>query len=303
MTYRVAIATDEGQTEVSSQPSDREDLVVDCLVERGVHVICCDWEDASVNWAQYDLVMPRSVWNYMKPHKTNKFRQWLNTLDDQQANVMNSTKVIRWNMDKHYLRDLRNRGAPAPLSVYIDCEGDRRSLVDLMEDHGWVDVFVRPCVAADSFWSLRVHLDTEKQDSKGQEMIDYLLNVHHKDVVIQKYVTDIVEKGEWCLMFFNKRYSHAVNRISVDGGSQGFLHGFDTRQMPVPENVKEVAREVMAAVQEPILYARVDMMEDGSDVTLVELEVIEPSLFLGHDSNAPEKFAEAIMFQLQKNTI
>ena len=70
MTYRVAIATDEGQTEVSNQPSDREDLVVDCLVERGVHVICCDWEDASVNWAQYDLVMPRSVWNYMKPHNT-----------------------------------------------------------------------------------------------------------------------------------------------------------------------------------------------------------------------------------------
>ena len=119
-------------------------------------------------------------------------------------------------------------------------------------------------------------------------------------MVIQKFVTDIVEKGEWCLMFFNKRYSHTVNRISVDGGSQGFLHGFGTRQMPVPENVKKVARKVMAAVQENIIYARVDVMEEGNHITLVELEVIEPSLFLGHDSNAPEKFAEAIMCELQK---
>ena len=164
-----------------------------------------------------------------------------------------------------------------------------------MNETGWNDVFMRPCVAADSHWCLRVDLEAEKESGVGQKLLYEILHVHRKDAMVQRFNTDILEKGEWSVMFFNKQYSHGVNKTAKENGDKGFLEGFNTKLLPVPDKVIEVATKAVTSIAGCVLYARVDVMEAGDVVVLVELELIEPSLFLGHHPDAAKKLASAVL--------
>ena len=298
----VAVATCEAEPHPYTDPLYREDLLVDELRERGVRVEAVVWDKPGTDWTLYDLILPRATWDYIHTEKTGKFLEWLAHLDKVGAHILNNTDIIRWNIDKHYLLDLARKGVPVPDTVFVNREdSEHTSLLDIMDEQRWEEAFVKPCIAADSFGALKVSREEECEDGNGQKHIEDLLHHHNKDVMIQKFISDVQHKGEWSVIFFNNVFAYGVNKLPALDGANGFGSGFViVDKCPVPTRVQTTAQNILDAIGGCLLYARVDLMEDGDDVVLGELELIEPSLYFGNVDQSAQKFADVICNELNE---
>jgi glutathione synthase/RimK-type ligase-like ATP-grasp enzyme len=193
-------------------------------------------------------------------------------------------------MNKKYLLDLAARGVPIVPTEYL-AKADRPSLRAILARRGWTEAVVKPAVAAGTHGAWRTSLGAAQA---GQARLAEQLGPG--DVLVQPYMPEVASKGEWSLVFFGLEYSHAVLKRPAGGDFrvQEHLGGKTVAAEPGPSLVEQ-ARRVITAVGEPLLYARVDGVERDGQFVLMELEINEPSLFLGLRDGAGRRFAEAIL--------
>jgi len=236
-----------------------EQLVALALEARGAEARHVAWDDPGVDWTSFDAVVLRSCWDYHK--RVDEFRAWLDRLPPR---VFNPVEVVRWNMDKRYLR-----GLPVPVvPTEVVPRGEPLQR--------WPRTVAKPLVSA-SAWRTHVVEDGE---------------VTEEDMIVQPFVEEIAD-GEWSLIFFRDQFSHAVlKRPQVgDFRVQQELGGSADPAMPEPAIIEQAAN--VLRLRPGMLYARVDGVVIEGVFTLMELELIEPSLFLTQSS--AETFAEAIV--------
>ncbi|MCW5875526.1 MAG: hypothetical protein KIS85_01470 [Anaerolineales bacterium] len=286
---RIAFVTDTSFPDLTE--GDR--LGVDALRPHGVVVEAAIWHDPAIDWTAFDLVVLRSTWDYHL--RLAEFAAWLDALDAQQVQVCNPTDVIRWNMEKTYLSDLQDAGVTVLPSVWLP-QGARADLADLLAEKGWTQAVIKPVVSANAHETLRAAgSDAAVVQPKFAELLQ------NGGVIVQEFAPEIQRHGEWSFMFFNGEYSHAAIkrpqagdfRVQLDYGG-----GFAAIEAP-PELVTQAAG-VLEAIETELLYARVDAIERDGQLLLMELELIEPYLFLELDPAAPARFAEAIAARLQE---
>jgi glutathione synthase/RimK-type ligase-like ATP-grasp enzyme len=214
------------------------------------------WTDRAIDWRAFDLVIVRSCWDYHL--RIAEFRAWIYELEKDGVRLLNPPDVLRWNMHKGYLLELQSKGVLIPKTTLIDDRGD---------------VVVKPAISASAHATQRMS----------------------GDIVLQEFVPEVLAAGEWSLMFFDRIFSHAVKKLPKAGDfrTQEELGGASTAMLP-PAHVLAAADRVLGCVDDDILYARVDMVEREAGVTLMELELIEPGLFLEKDAVAARRFASAI---------
>lgn len=274
-------------------PDDR--LVIAPLRDRGIRAEPAVW-DAPTDWSAYDLVVLRSPWDYVP--RREAFVAWAERL----PHLANPADVVRWNTDKRYLDALARAGTPTVPTTWV-APGDAWTAPATGE------YVLKPAVSAGSKDTGRYDLGDADQRRLAAEHVDRL-SAAGRTVMAQPYLSAVDDVGETALLFLASpdglAFSHAIRKgpllTGPDLGGDGLykVETIDRRTASAAELA--TARRVLAAVPggpDRLLYARVDLIPgaDGAPL-LVELELTEPSLFLGYDGSAPVRFAEAIAMRL-----
>lgn len=250
------------------------------------------WSDASLDWSTPDAVVVRSCWDYF--HRATEFSAWLDTLRDAGAKLLNSPALVRWNMDKHYLGDLGGRGVNIPKISWFEEGAPLPDLAALLEEQGLDEVVYKPVISGSALHTWRGSSASVEQDvAKLEELTSA------RGMMMQPFYPEIVEEGEWSLIFFGGAFSHAVKKVPKQGDFrvQAEYGGAVLVEEP-PEELIATAANVLAAAKPEgaCVYARVDgVCTEQRGFVLMELEVIEPELFLRTDPDAPRRFADAIL--------
>ncbi|QOC91198.1 ATP-grasp domain-containing protein [Micromonospora craniellae] len=290
---RVALVT---CTELADlEPDDR--LVIAPLADRGVIAEPVVWDDPAVDWSGYDLAMLRSPWDYM--FRRDEFVAWAARV----PRLANPADVVRWNTDKRYLDELSAAGVPTVPTAWVDPGEQWRPPADEGE------YVVKPSVSAGSQDTGRYDLaDPEHRELAAAHV--RRLGAAGRVAMIQPYLSAVDAAGETALLFFagpdGPAFSHAIRKgpmlAGPDLGVGGLYKAEDITPRTAGADELAVAQRTLAAVPGGpgrLLYARVDLIPgpDGAPV-LVELELTEPSLFLGHADGAAERLADAILTRM-----
>jgi glutathione synthase/RimK-type ligase-like ATP-grasp enzyme len=279
---RIALATSSKYPNLT----DDDRLLLAPLAQRDIQADPAIWSDPSRDWSTYDAVVIRSCWDYhLQPEK---FLRWTADLEALNVPIFNSADIVRWNSDKTYLRDLETKGIATVPTLWPE-HGSQISLNNILRELAWPKAVVKPRISATAY---RTQLVTPENALSAQALFDDLRD--GPGVMVQKFMDGITTEGEWSLMFFASAFSHAVIKrpkrgdFRVQNDFGGTAHLADP-----PPDVLDAAAHAVKAV-DATQYARVDGVVDEGQFRLMELELIEPALFLAEHNAAPTRFAEAI---------
>lgn len=270
---------------------DDDQLLVRALAAAGVRAEPAVWNDAAQDWRRYSAIVIRSTWDYHLRH--DEFLAWLDTLDAAGRRVFNAPALVRWNAEKRYLRDLAARGTAVVPTRWVERD-EETSLAEILAETRWREVVVKPSVSASAHQTWRVSSGgVNANDERFASM------VASGRVLVQPFLPAIQAEGEWSLLFYGGRYSHAVlKRPQQNDFRVQREHGGTADVGEASHDVIDAAHRALEAVEMTSLYARVDgCIVDGTFV-LMELELIEPDLFLRAHPQAPDRLASALLERL-----
>lgn len=259
------------------------------LREAGWRVDAIPWNQAGVRWSDYELVVIRSTWDYQSD--PDLFLRVLAEIEASDALLANPRRVVQWNLRKTYLKELAARGVAIVPTAWRErlLPGELAQLFDQLAcEH----IVIKPQVGANADGAFRVARSASP--ALRAEIADFYAD---KPLMAQPFVTAIQSEGEYSLFYFNGEYSHAVLKTPDAGDFRcQEEHGGLIKAAVADKMLLAAGARAVAAMGEPVLYARADFVraEGGSDYWLMELELIEPSLYLRMDPGAPLRFARAI---------
>ncbi|HEX6396732.1 MAG TPA: hypothetical protein VFZ95_04865 [Steroidobacteraceae bacterium] len=262
------------------------------LRDAGADVTIAEW-DRPHEWNRFDIALLRSTWDY--PQRLAEFLSWADSVS-RQTTLLNPLPVVKWNSDKHYLRDLAEKSVPTVLTSFVEPgESPDRRIADLLSRPGFDEFVVKPAVGAGSRDAQRFSRE-EKEDAvrHAQRMLG-----ENRSVLLQPYLGKVDQLGETALLYFEGKFSHAIRKGPLLKRNEGpttelFAKETITARVPDAAELRVGAQALQAAPFDTPLYARVDLIRDekGEPVVL-ELELIEPSLFFPFAAGSVERFAAA----------
>jgi glutathione synthase/RimK-type ligase-like ATP-grasp enzyme len=264
-------------------PDDRP--LADTLAARGHQVTNAIWDDPAIDWASFEIAMLRSPWDYHL--RRAEFLAWAERTAAA-TRLLNPLDLVRWNSHKSYLLGLAERGA-AVIPTAIVAAGSAVDVRATMAAHGWARAVLKPAVSADAW---RTILVDEGTMADGQAHADALLA--ERDLMVQPYFASVEEPGERCLVHVDGRFSHAVRKRSHFLG--GRHAGPEGLAVEAAADERDAAGQVLSlAGAEKALYARVDLARDADGrPCLMELELVEPTLFFAVAPEAAERMVDAL---------
>jgi glutathione synthase/RimK-type ligase-like ATP-grasp enzyme len=274
-----------------SRLTQDEQLVLPELEKLGIKAEPFIWDQEDLSQTNFDAIAIRSCWDFYD--KSQEYREWLRTLEHAPVPIFNPPKVLQWNLDKSYLRELASNGIAIPKTVWLN-QKDKVNLRELLETHGLKEVVVKPMVSLLGLDTWRTSLQTADTDqNQFQNLLD------RKAVMVQEFVPEVIAEGELSFVFFLGEYSHCVRKIPRSGEFRIQEEHGGTRRVFEPSS--ELIREARKALdvlpknsQDPLLYARVDGIPAKGRLMIMEVELIDPMLFMKYDEKSPLRFAEAI---------
>ena len=280
----LAVAT---ATSVTKQDFDMPPLLA-ALAAVGVPARVLAWDDpgAQPGFAGAAGCLIRSTWNYV--HKHEGFVEWASSVAAATP-LWNPAEVVRWNSHKRYLLELESRGIPVvPTRLVPRTSG--QSLTSAMGS--WFDVVVKPAVSAGSFGTIRVRGRPEVPTGE-QHLRQFVLD---RDMLVQQYQPSVEDHGERCLIWLDGAFTHAIRKTARFVGDEERV---SSEAVPIASDERKLAERVLTLVPGPLLYARVDLVRDAAArPQLMELELIEPSLFFDQAPGSADRLARAIAGRL-----
>jgi len=279
---KVAIAT----CRVLPEPDHDQSLLLAALTRAGVEAKMLAWDDPAATLEGADMCVIRSTWDYYLDRPA--FLAWAHSIDAQ-TRLYNPLPVLTANSHKTYLRTLVQRGIQIVPTHFLDA-GSPERLTDIMAEHGWQDVVVKPAVSAASYRTGRFSLQT---GDEGNRFLAELLR--DREVLIQPYMRSVESTGERALIWIDGELTHAVQKLPRFAGHDEQV----TRALTINDDERRFAAAALATIQGELLYGRVDVVrtEDGS-LAVMEMELVEPSLYLMQCPAALERLVEGIRKRL-----
>lgn len=270
-----------------------DQLVIDLLRQSGVTVEEVSWRARNVNWNQYSLVVIRSPWDYQ--HEPASFLQVLEQIQQSQTVLLNSIEVVRWNIRKHYLRQLEEQGIRIVPTLWLQSPAPEQ-IAAAFDQLQTEELVGKPLIGANADHAFRLPRNAP-QAAFAQATAAW----QGTTALIQPFVPSILDLGEFSLIFFDGSFSHAIRKIPKQGDFRvQEEHGGRIEACHPTADVLELATACLRIVPETLLYARVDIVRLPNGLpAIMEAELIEPSLYLAFDPASPARFATAITRRLQ----
>jgi hypothetical protein len=266
-----------------------DQLLFEPLKKYGWRVETVSWRRKNILWDQFEAVIVRSPWDYH--HDPDAFIKTLEKIDASKAHLENSLRLMRWNMEKYYLRDLQTRGISTVPTRWLP-QFSISKIHSCFEFFDAGRIVIKPVVEAgsdDTFW-------VTPQTSKDKLQSLQELFAH------RPFMENITREGEFSFFYFDGSYSHTVLKTPESGDFRvQEEHGGRLQSVQAGESLKQAGRKIIQALPEIPLYARVDVVRtEGNHFALMELELIEPSLYFNMDAKSPRRFASAFNRRMEK---
>jgi glutathione synthase/RimK-type ligase-like ATP-grasp enzyme len=280
---KIALLTCEKLPELTAA----DQLLIPELAKHDIVAKPVIWSDKTVNWSDYDYLIFRNTWDYFE--KETEFNLWLDQIEKSGIKTLNPIGIIKQNKHKFYLREMGKEGISILPTVFID-RTNSLNLTKLIPSH-WKKAVIKPAFSAGSYLTevFKVR-DIQKINS------DYKKIAQEKELLLQEFMPEIQIAGETSFIFFNKKFSHCVNKKPVEGDFrvQSQFGGEYTLIQPTQDLI-EKAQKIVNTFPEKLLYARVDGIIINNELYLMEIECIEPDLYFDISTGALERFVEAIV--------
>ena len=265
-----------------------DEHVYEPLRRRGWRVQPVSWRRTDVDWSAFEAVVIRTTWDYH--WHPQAFLAVLEQIDHSAARLENHLDLVRWNMDKMYLRNLEAQGLPIVPTAWGRglCAGRLPALFDKMDVR---DMVVKPTIGAGADDTFRLAPDADEATLEAVEAA-----FRDRAYMAQPFVRSVTEEGEFSLFFFGGAYSHTILKTPKPRDFRvQEEHGGIIRAAAAEPALRALAEEVMDVLAPRPLQARVDLVRmDKARFAVMELELIEPSLYFRMDAAAPDRFARAL---------
>jgi O-ureido-D-serine cyclo-ligase len=270
------------------------------------------WDDTAVDWASFDAALLRSTWDYAP--RAAEFRAFIERVSTL-TRLHNPPALVAWSLDKHYLADLAAGGVPTVPTRFVEpgddaagalaaflSEGTARSTPNATIG-GAAEYVVKPSIGAGSKDAARYRLEATDDHSRAVDHVASLL-VAGRSVMLQPYLASVDTDGETAMVYLDGRLSHAIRKGPLLAAGADLVEGLfaaeDIRPREPGKDEGRVAKAAFNAIPgSPPLYARIDLVRDaGGQPVVLELELVEPSLFFEHGPGAAERLVEGLVARI-----
>ncbi|WP_316796770.1 hypothetical protein [Pedobacter agri] len=285
---KIALVTylDQGKYDTETVESEDEKLLL-FLQNKGLNIDKVIWNDPTINWDNYELAILKSPWDYFDLIKD--FHQWLNILEEKSIRLLNPINTVRWNTDKHYLKEIQDAGLSITPSIFLN-KFDEICFDRFFKEFDTRKLIVKPCISGGAKNTFKVTDANKKEVAKKLPQL-----IQEEDFIMQPFLPEILEKGEWSFIFFNGSYSHSLIKQAKAGDFRVQpAHGGTVHPQNPSQNLIDTAAEYVNQFAKDCLYARVDGTFVNNNFLLMELELIEPFLFLNTDQQNYDRYYKAL---------
>jgi len=262
-----------------------DDLLIEPFAEAGYLAEAVSWR-SNAKWFDYEAVIVRSTWDYQD--EPEAFLDTLKKIQVSSAALLNSLETMIWNLDKRYLEDLEDKGVniiPCKFAKEFNFE----LAMSIFQEYQCNEIIIKPTVSANSDDTFR--LGKEKLLESKESLSQLFSNRYH---MYQPFVPSVVQNGEYSLFYFNGTFSHAILKTPKSGDFRvQEEHGGLLQSVEPSEELMSSANKVVGVIEPTPLYARIDLVEYDGQYALMEVELIEPSLYFNLDKNSASRFVKA----------
>lgn len=286
---KIALITYQDQGAYHNSGIENEDeLLISFLKSKNLAVEKVIWNNREIIWESYDLAIVKSPWDYFD--LITDFYNWLDDLKSKNIKLLNPIDIIKWNADKHYLNDIAQAGLKVTPSLFLT-KAKKESLNEYFNHFNTDKLVVKPVVSGGSKHTFMV--TTANVDEVEQKLEGLLAT---EDFIIQPFLSAIETEGEWSFIFFGGKFSHALLKKAKPGDFrvQSTFGGTVHPQIPSPQLLVQ-AQKYVDQFAKNCLYARVDGTVIDQEFMLMELELIEPFLFLTTNPESFEHYYKALI--------
>lgn len=271
---------------VLSDEDPDEAPLLGALRERGARAESLSWDDPRARFDGARLTVLRATWGY---HRTpDRFATWIREVARRTA-LLNTADVVLWNMHKRYLLELSERGVPV-LPTELVPRRSERAVAAVRAARGFGEVVIKPAISAGSRATKRFAADEETAAEAHLREL-----TAHEDALVQPYVAEVEQRGERSLVWIDGEITHAFRKSPrFQGEEEGVVAVLDTT-----DDERKVAQRAVAAVGRPLFYARIDLVTTSAGPMVMELELIEPSLYFEQSAVGLARFADGVIARLR----
>ena len=265
------------------------------LAELGWQAIDLSWRDKNISWDDYDAVIIRSPWDYQE--YCDEFLEVLGKIESSTALLANNIDLVKWNINKRYLAELEKKHVQLVPTIW----GDTLTLEQLLGAFSHFDthkIIIKPCISAGAFDTFALTVE------QAEQQLERLLTLFsHRDFMIQPFMQNIVDEGEFSIFFFNNQFSHCILKSpKEDDFRVQEEYGGRLSTVEPEDSLVKAANQVLEAIPHPALYARLDFVRNGDSFAIMEAELIEPSLYFNMDDQSAGRFANAFVEYFKQHT-
>ncbi|MGH2666876.1 ATP-grasp domain-containing protein [Flavobacterium sp.] len=279
----IALLTCENLPELTSA----DQLLIPELAKYNIAAKAVIWDDKKINWTDFDYLIFRNTWDYFE--KESEFNLWLDRIEKLGVKTLNSIEVIKENKHKFYLREMKENGILIIPTIFID-KTTNLNLPDIIPSD-WTKAVIKPAFSGGAYQTTVFGLDTIAEINDEYQSI-----ASEKELLLQQFMPEIQTLGETSFIFFNKKFSHCINKKPIEGDFrvQSQFGGEYTLTQPSSELI-EAAQKIVNQFDGNLLYARVDGIIIENELHLMEIECIEPDLYFNLSDGSQERFVKSIL--------
>jgi glutathione synthase/RimK-type ligase-like ATP-grasp enzyme len=273
---------------ITASNMPKPDLETSGLVARlsalGCEAAQLTW-DSEVDWSGYDLIVLRTPWDYVE--RLEEFLTWIRRVDET-TKLLNPAATIEWNAHKRYLLELQASGVPVVATTMLT-QADQPSIAAFLAQFAGSEVVAKPAIGIGAIGALRGAAD-------NPNMLDHIATLLAEgDVLIQPFLEEVERAGEVSLIYVNGEYSHAVRKLPKPGDYRVQDHHGGTVEPYEPTKLeRSTAEQALKVAPNRTLYARIDLVQHKGRPVVMELELIEPELFLRFSDAGMNEYIAAV---------
>ncbi|TAL67749.1 MAG: hypothetical protein EPN82_13325 [Bacteroidetes bacterium] len=249
------------------------------------------WDEPHLPWENYDMLLMRTAWGYHQ--KPFEFKNLLEYFALNKFNIWNPATVMLENMHKFYLKRLAEAGFNVIPTLFCEPR-EFKNIENLIKSTGWERCVIKPAISASAF---DTHIIS---DINGLKKINGLDERYKgRQFLLQKYIPEIEQEGEWSIFFFSNGFKYSVLKVPQKGDYRVQIeYGGKYYRKHAPDFIFESAKKIVDFYMDNCLYIRVDGVVSQSKFLVMEVEMIEPHLFMDLVPEAKEPFVEVIIQKL-----
>jgi glutathione synthase/RimK-type ligase-like ATP-grasp enzyme len=243
-----------------------ETHLVNAFIQENIPVRPVVW-NSKQDWSEFSAVIIRSPWDYFEHQE--EFFSTLKKIDEQ-TKLYNPYSLVKWNLDKNYLFDLKNKGGKLPPTMKVT---SKKELDEAIASSQFNDMVIKPVISAGAYLTYRFNKNNIPAEVKN-------LPVDKYEFMIQPFLTDIQTEGEYSFIFLGGKFSHALVKRPKNGDFrvQSEYGGSVDAYSPTSEELK-LTEFIHSILPEKPHYARIDLARYHGELVIMEVELLEPELF------------------------